>query len=194
MLDPRTARSRASMLAAATALLHAGGMAAVTHQAVAQAAGVGRATVYRHWARPLDLLLDTLDNAHIGVIEFGEGPIADEIYGNLLTRITWFNQQVSGTVIGALISGAEHDPDIAKIRDGVFKTATANMEAAIGVAIARDELAATAPAHTIATMIVGAVVFERHMLGQAITPEMIRAIVDTALKPWLLARPRGAER
>ena len=65
--------------------------------------------------------------------------------------------------------------------------------AAIDAAIARGELMSATPAHRIATMIVGAVLFERHMLGQMITPEMLREIVDTGLKPWVLATaPIGA--
>jgi AcrR family transcriptional regulator len=184
-IDPRTARSRASMLAAATELLEAGGMAAVTHKAVAEAAGVGRATVYRHWPRPLDLLLATLECAKAGSVDFTDGPIRDVIYANFLRRIAWFNQPIASTVIGSLISGAEHDPDIAKIRDGLFHNAIRNMTSAITGAVGRGELLPATPAHTVATMIIGAVIFERHMLSSTITPETLATIIDTALGPWL---------
>jgi Transcriptional regulator len=50
--DPRAARSREAILAAAFDLLAREGPGAITHQRVAQQAGVGRATVYRHWAAP----------------------------------------------------------------------------------------------------------------------------------------------
>ncbi|MFJ8036087.1 helix-turn-helix domain-containing protein [Streptomyces sp. NPDC096032] len=49
------------MDAAATALLTEGGLEAVTHQTVATRAGVGRATVYRHWASLLHLRLAALE-------------------------------------------------------------------------------------------------------------------------------------
>ena len=45
--DPRTVRSREAILAAARHLLLHHGPAAVTHQRVAEQAGVGRATVSR---------------------------------------------------------------------------------------------------------------------------------------------------
>ena len=55
-VDPRQARSRKAMLDAARELLAREGPAAVTHQRVARQAGVGRATVYRHWPRPEQLI------------------------------------------------------------------------------------------------------------------------------------------
>src|SRR5260370_28393510 len=61
--DPRAARSREAILAAAYDLLAREGPGAIPHQRVAQQAGVGRATVYRHWAAPEDLLRDVLFSA-----------------------------------------------------------------------------------------------------------------------------------
>src|SRR5213078_361922 len=63
--DPRAARSREAILAAAYDLLAREGPGAITHQRVAQQAGVGRATVYRHWAAPEDLLRDVLFAAEL---------------------------------------------------------------------------------------------------------------------------------
>jgi len=54
--DPRFLRSQEAIVTAARTLLLESGPAAVTHAQVAERAGVGRATVYRHWRR-LDLLL-----------------------------------------------------------------------------------------------------------------------------------------
>jgi AcrR family transcriptional regulator len=63
--DPRAARSREAILAAAFDLLAREGPGAITHQRVAQQAGVGRATVYRHWAAPENLLRDVLYTAEL---------------------------------------------------------------------------------------------------------------------------------
>lgn len=54
--DPRPARSRARLLEAATALLRAGGPAAVTVDAVIREANVARATLYRHFPSANDLV------------------------------------------------------------------------------------------------------------------------------------------
>jgi len=54
--DPRSARSRARLLEAATSLLRSGGPSAVTVDAVTRSANVARATLYRHFTSANDLL------------------------------------------------------------------------------------------------------------------------------------------
>ncbi|MEU6371526.1 TetR/AcrR family transcriptional regulator [Streptomyces sp. NPDC046909] len=61
--DLRARRSGVAALAAATELLLEGSPESVTHASVAARAGVGRATVYRHWPDLESLLLDTLAGA-----------------------------------------------------------------------------------------------------------------------------------
>ena len=56
-LDPRIARSRAKLLAAATDLLVEAGPRAVTVDAVAERSGVAKSTLYRHWSSRDDLLV-----------------------------------------------------------------------------------------------------------------------------------------
>jgi AcrR family transcriptional regulator len=58
--DPRVARTRDAVVAAVRDLVQAAGIEAVTHQRVAEVAGVGRASVYRHWPDRTHLLLDAL--------------------------------------------------------------------------------------------------------------------------------------
>lgn len=54
--DPRSTRSRARLLEAATTLLRAGGPNAVTIDAVTRTANVARATLYRHFSGANDLM------------------------------------------------------------------------------------------------------------------------------------------
>jgi AcrR family transcriptional regulator len=58
--DPRFLRSREAILHAARDLLLERGPTAVTHVQVADRAGVGRATVYRHWPRTELLLVEAM--------------------------------------------------------------------------------------------------------------------------------------
>jgi AcrR family transcriptional regulator len=58
--DPRIARSRAKMLAAATELLVERGPRHVTADAVCERSGVAKSTMYRHWASINELLVDVM--------------------------------------------------------------------------------------------------------------------------------------
>lgn len=59
-LDPRIARSRAKVMAAATELLVESGPRAVTVDAVAERSGVAKSTMYRHWESRRALMIDVL--------------------------------------------------------------------------------------------------------------------------------------
>ena len=58
--DPRVTRTRDAVREAVRSLVQRAGFEAVSHQQVAEEAGVGRATVYRHWPSRTDLLLEAL--------------------------------------------------------------------------------------------------------------------------------------
>lgn len=59
-LDPRVARSRQRLLAAATDLLVEAGPRAVTVDAVSERSGVAKSTLYRHWDSRQALLIDVM--------------------------------------------------------------------------------------------------------------------------------------
>ncbi|MFM9136259.1 MAG: TetR/AcrR family transcriptional regulator [bacterium] len=58
-VDPRVRRSREAVLAASVALFVAGGPRSVTVDAVSEASGVAKTTIYRHWRDRAHLLADT---------------------------------------------------------------------------------------------------------------------------------------
>src|SRR5258707_1872547 len=81
--DPRAARSREAILAAAFDLLAREGPGAITHQRVAQQAGVARATAYRHRAAPQDLLRDVLFSAHLPFFATPALPLRPRLHAQL---------------------------------------------------------------------------------------------------------------
>jgi AcrR family transcriptional regulator len=58
-VNPRVARSRAAILAAASDLLIEGGLSALTVDAVSDRSGVSKTTMYRHWSSRDELVVDT---------------------------------------------------------------------------------------------------------------------------------------
>ena len=76
--DPRVARSRMKALASARDLFSREGLDAVTHLRVAEASGLGRKTLYRHFPQPVDLLRATLSTA-----EFPRAPVTGDLQRDL---------------------------------------------------------------------------------------------------------------
>lgn len=85
-IDPRRLRSRARLLDAATSLLNAGGIEAVTIDAVTKASKVARTTLYRHFSSSTQLLAATFERLLPQVIPPAPtGPLREQLI-ELLSR------------------------------------------------------------------------------------------------------------
>jgi len=187
--DPRAVRSREAILAAAARLLERGGVPAITYTSVAKEAGVGRATLYRHWPEPLDLLLEAMEIV-IPAIDLGDGPIREQLLRELDRRLIWFNTALAGTAIAAIVDRADHEPRIRRMRDRTLGKANAMLRDAIAQAKLTGELHPDTPADIIAKALVGTLLFDRHLLGQTLTRKGVAALVDTLLVGWQPNRKR----
>jgi AcrR family transcriptional regulator len=83
--DPRRIRSRARLLDAASSLLAAGGIEAVTVDAVTKVSRVARTTLYRHFESTTDLLAAAFDRL---LPQVSEPPAAGETRERMLALLT----------------------------------------------------------------------------------------------------------
>jgi AcrR family transcriptional regulator len=185
--DPRALRSRAAALAAATELLVEGGPENVTHATVAQRAGIGRATVYRHWPDQQTLLIDALANDVRPLLTFDSSPVRDQLVTQLQRQTDWLNQPVSASVIATVIERAERDENARRIREDMFGRQDLRFTEALTAAVQRGELRAGVQAHAreLISRIIGPLFFRRSMLGERLDKDTVTGEVDTALAPWL---------
>jgi AcrR family transcriptional regulator len=184
--DPRARRSRAAALAAATDLLVEGGPEKVTHAAVAERAGVGRATVYRHWPDLQALLLDALAADARTLLALADGPVRDELVRVLERQADWLNQPVSASVIATIIERAERDEGVRRLREEMFGRGNEDLAGVLAAAVARGELRPGVEEHArdLGSRILGPLLFQRFMLGTRLDKELVADVVDTALAPW----------
>jgi AcrR family transcriptional regulator len=113
----RGARSRATILQAALELCAERGYNAVTMEAIAASAKVGKPTLYRWWPSKGVLFLDALTE------RFGEpyfqlgdtGDLAADLR-DWLHRVTdLFRDPVSSDLVAGVVGTAQHDPELAAI-------------------------------------------------------------------------------
>jgi len=113
----RTARSRATILQAALELCAERGYNAVTMEAIAARAQVGKPTLYRWWPSKGTLFLDALTE-RFGEPYFQLGDTGDLIADlrNWLHGVTdLFLDPVSRDLIAGVAGTAQHDPELAAI-------------------------------------------------------------------------------
>jgi AcrR family transcriptional regulator len=112
---PRDPATRKKILAAARELLNEGGMSAVTMEAVAAKAGVGKPTIYREWPNAqsvaMEAFLDTTKPQEQGR---KRGKALDALRDQLHSIIKTFSTP-TGRNTAMMIAAAQNDSELAKI-------------------------------------------------------------------------------
>jgi AcrR family transcriptional regulator len=180
------ARTRAAVHEALRSLFAEEGPAALTHQRVAQRAEVGRATIYRHWPRPVDLVTEALSVVDQPVFRSREGSSLRAWLGGELARFAADLAQPAATQFLATVIGtADQIQSVADLRDDLLR----RISAVLGSGLAAGEAGATAetvrrfdPDELLARLL-GPVIFRVSIQQATADRDFIDRLVDAALGP-----------
>jgi AcrR family transcriptional regulator len=179
------ARSRKAMLAAARELLLRDGPAAVTHQRVARQARVGRATVYRHWPRADELLLDAMALVDLPFFREPVTPVRPWLRGELrILADEMALPQIAAVALGMMQGSARSLP--AEVRERFTATATGRIRAALALAAAEGELDAAADPQDALALLVGPILQRTCMQAGTVSDDLIDRLLDSigTWDPW----------
>src|SRR6202035_1710523 len=109
---PRSERARKAILDAASELLLARGLSAVSMDAVAERAGVSKATIYRWWPTKETLALDMLYNewAKVTPQQYESGSLRLDLLALLGAWSRLASGRPYGRVVAALLMEGRTDP------------------------------------------------------------------------------------
>lgn len=179
--DPRVARTRAACLEAVRSLLRDEGPSAVTHQRVAERAGVGRATVYRHWPQPSDLLVEAIDT-------YRREPRPDVLTGNLHADVLAWLRTLRELLADpfaphmvALVARSEWDEQIRTVKQHVLARGTAGLRTVLAEAAGHDAINRDADLDLAIARLVGPLFFQRFFANVDITDDALVAVTDGVL-------------
>lgn len=181
---PRSEKARTAVLDAAAQLMLEHGLSAVTMDAVAQQAGVSKATIYRWWPTKETLALDALysDWAAARPTPRDTGSLR----GDLLSMLRpWARLAVSrpyGRVLAALLTEAQGDPEFAaEYRRRVIEPRREQARTVLRRAIDRGEIPATTKIEVVLDLLYGPL-YHRLLHGHApLNDRFVRDVVDTVL-------------
>ncbi len=181
--DPRIERTRELVTAAALELLQEDGPEAITHQRVAERAGIGRATVYRHWPDRQSLMLEALEalSLSIGVPE--DLSLRDGLVFMLETLCSRL-ESPSALAMSSLIARADWEPEMRSFLDGVLAHAEDEMMRLLQREVARATIAMDVPFETALSLIAGPFFYERFIAGRIVSRDFIPLHVDALLARW----------
>jgi AcrR family transcriptional regulator len=182
--DPRVVRTRAAALEATRELIAEAGPSAVTFQTVAQRAGMSRATLYRHWPHPDELVFQALAEI-VSAWEFsGPGRLSEELIAEINRRRSELNQPLVRMAFNGVLSRAPHDPAAAELRDRLVGSIEASLRKSILAAEKRGELRPGLDAAVLTAEVMGAMVWRSFVMGENVTKPFIEKVVHKTLDGW----------
>lgn len=180
--DRRVQRTHAAIADAVRALFADEGWDAVTHQRVAEHAGYGRNTVYRHFPDRTSLL------AHGG--NFGDvhhAAVTGDLRVDLVAELQSFRRElfdgIVGRIIAAMVERADRDPEIEPMRDQLVAAGSRQTATLVEQAIVATRMSAGISVADHVANLCGPLVFARLCQSRRPDNAAIEHLVDQHLAP-----------
>ena len=181
---PRSERARTAILEAASELLLARGLSAVSMDAVAERAGVSKATIYRWWPTKETLALDALYTEWAAARPHPRD--TGSLRGDLLSLLRpWARLAGSrpyGRVVAALLTEAQTDPAFAtEYRERFVEPRRQQAREIFRRAIERGEIPADTKVEVALDLLYGPL-YHRLLHGHApLNDRFVREVIDMVL-------------
>ena len=192
--DPRVARSRARMVAAATDLMVESGPRGVTVDAVAERSGVAKSTLYRHWSSVHELLLDVM-RANIP-----PAAAVDLDHGFEAALGAWVDQGVAtltapewARILPALLELRRHSPDMAELLETDFEEKLVTLTSILDLGVAEGHLPTGLDPRLVTQTIIGPLVLAT-LSGDGNVTELAAYVLERFLASYRSAARRSGPR
>ncbi len=192
---PRSERAHRAILEAARDLIEADGFAGLRLEHVAARAGVGKATIYRHFttkeALALELLME-LASPHIAVEDVGD--TRAELLASVTQPMRALTDSPFGPVVRALLSQIAINPALGDpFRRSVVQARRDEIALVVRRGIDRGDLRPDADPALATELLVGPVYF-RLMFGGKLDQGFAERVVDAVLLGYAAATRAGGPR
>ena len=169
----RSEAARDAVMRAVDNLLLESGFAALTIEAVAARAGVGRQTIYRWWPSKVDLLFDAYRDEveeEIGTADIGA--LTPDLVFHLRQVLAFFARPSNAAMFRALAGQAQHDAVFAsRFRDVIMGEQLARDRAPFERAVQRGELPVEFDAAGAAETLIAPVLYRLLIKGVSPPPD-----------------------
>jgi len=187
--NPQVQRTHRAMLDAARELLSDYGPGAVTHLRVAEASGVSRATVYRHWPDRADILLDLLRRSadlHLTPSP-PDAPVTERVAALLRSFAATLNGD-GGQILTAMIGLAEWDGNVFSALERMTSRGPQSLRDLLVAGVEQGSIRRDADVDLLADRLIGPIYLRRLLYHDEITDGYVDRLVADTLTPHLDAK------
>lgn len=184
--SPRVERSKAVILEATVALLAEEGVGGLTVDAVAARAGVGKATVYRHWASRADLIVDAVSSLMTDDEAIDRGSLREDLRAAYERIGSVCSTGTLAQVMPTLAEAAGRDPELATVHRDFVARRRRHLLAALERAAERGELRPDLDPEVAADLVAGPMFYKKlvhHQCPDAAYAATLLDLVMAAISP-----------
>lgn len=191
----RRERPRRAILRSARTLFHRHGLRNLTIEAIAEDAGVGKATIYRWWPSKAALVLDAIHDQVGPEIAFPDtGSAREDLRLQIASLIEILTSTRTGKAYIALVAESQHDPALAEaIRDRLIAGRRAATREVFKRGIARGQLRADLDIAIAIDALYGALYYRLLVSHEPLEPDHADALI-AHLYPALASSGRPGHR
>ena len=185
----RSRRAEAAILEATLTLLGEVGFSRLTVEGIAARAGVGKATIYRHWPSKAHVVVEAF-RRHIPALE---APDTGDLRDDLLILLRHIAEGLSRSgslsrILPSLVEAAEQDPELERLFVQFTAERRSVLRGVLERAAARGELRRDLDLDLVMDFLVGPIFTRRLVTRKPVNRRFADQIVELALP---LLRPRA---
>jgi AcrR family transcriptional regulator len=181
----RSRRAESAILEATVALLGEVGFAGLTIDGIAARAGVGKATIYRHWSSKAEVAVEAFKAFIPPLDDPDTGSFADDVRAVLLQIVGALSHSPLAGILPSLVEAAERDPELEQLFTEFGRTRRAVLRAVFDRAAGRGELRDGVDIDVAIDVLVGPIFTRRLITRSPLSRKHATAVLDLVL-PVLL--------
>ena len=180
---PRSEAAHAAILTAAIAIVREVGYDAATMDAIAEQAGVGKATLYRRWSSKEPLIADALEGLARRIPSPDTGSTRGDLHAVLRSSLSMYRDPATRGLLSGLVAAMARSPMIAEaVRGGFLAARTEAMREVLERGISRGEVRADVDLAVAIDVLRGPLLFRGVFSGDRLDERFIGRLLDIVMR------------
>ena len=177
----RSRRAEVAILEATIALLGEMGWGGLTIDGIAARAGVGKATIYRHWSSKAEVAVEAFKAFIPPLDDPDTGSFADDVRTVVGHMVDGLSNSPLAAILPALVDAAERDREVERLFKEFGTTRRGVLRAVFARAAGRGELRDGVDPEVAIDILVGPIFMRRLVTRAPVTKKHATAVLDLVL-------------